>query len=110
MLLLLLLLLLLPLLALLPLPLPLLVHRYNAEKADIWSAGVMLYAMLAGRYPFDSDMPDHVRLQLMTQRPLRNLPPGLSAECRHLLEGMLHPNEDERMTVAQIKQDPWFLM
>lgn len=75
----------------------------------------MLYAMLAGRYPFDGGMPDgnlpdHVRLQLMTQRPLSDLPPGLSAACRDFLEGILHPNEDERMTVAQIKQHPWFLM
>jgi serine/threonine-protein kinase SRK2 len=69
----------------------------------------MLYAMLAGRYPFNRDLPDHERLQLMIQRPLMGLPPGLSAECRELLEGMLHPNEDERMIVAQIKQHPWFL-
>jgi serine/threonine protein kinase len=69
----------------------------------------MLYAMLAGNYPFDRNAADHVRLQLMTQRPLKGLPPGLSAEGQHLLEGMLHPNQEERMTVAQIKQHPWFL-
>jgi serine/threonine protein kinase len=69
----------------------------------------MLYAMLAGKYPFDRNAADHVRLQLMTQRPLKGLPAGLSAEGRELLEGMLHPNQHERMTVAQIKQHPWFL-
>lgn len=69
----------------------------------------MLYAMLVGRYPFDSNLPDHQRLQLMTQRPLRNMPAALSPECRQLLEGLLHPNQHERMTVAEIKQHPWFL-
>jgi serine/threonine protein kinase len=71
----------------------------------------MLYAMLTGSYPFDSNLPDLERMTRMTRRPL-SLPEkasGLSAECRELLEGMLHPNQHERMTVAQIKQHPWFL-
>lgn len=68
----------------------------------------MLYAMLVGKYPFDSNLPDMQRLQLMTQRPLKDMA-GLSPECRQLVEGMLHPNQHERVTVAQIKQHPWFL-
>ena len=68
----------------------------------------MLYAMLLGRYPFDSNMPDQLRLRVMTERPLEGAE-GLSAECQELLEGMLHPNQHERMTVARIKQHPWFL-
>jgi serine/threonine protein kinase len=71
----------------------------------------MLYAMLAGNYPFDSNLPDLERMTRMTRRPL-SLPEkaaGLSAECRELLEGMMHPNQHKRMTVSQIKQHPWFL-
>jgi serine/threonine protein kinase len=69
----------------------------------------MLYAMLAGHYPFDSNLPDHQRLQLMTQRPIRRLPANLTPECRQLLEAMLHPNQHERISIADIKQHPWFL-
>jgi serine/threonine protein kinase len=84
-------------------------HRYNAEQAHVWIAGVMLYAMVVGKYPFENHLPHAIAWPLLTERPLQNLPPGLTAECRELLEGMLHPNKDERMTVKRIKQHPWFL-
>jgi serine/threonine protein kinase len=69
----------------------------------------MLYATLAGRYPFDTNMPEDARLEIMCQRPLAGLPAHLSPGCRDLLEQMLHPNPDARITVAAIKQHPWFL-
>lgn len=64
----------------------------------------MLYEMLTGYNPFESGLPS-----LTMQRPLTGLPAELSAECRQLLEGMLHPDPYERMTVSHIKQHPWFL-
>lgn len=68
----------------------------------------MLYAMLAGTYPFDANMPDERRLALMMQRPLRGLPASLSQEGRQLLEALLHPNQQERISVQDIQEHPWF--
>jgi len=81
---------------------------YDGRKADIWSAGVLLYAMLTGTYPFPDNIPQQLRLQAMQARPLPNLPWQLSQECRQLLEALLHPNPAERITIEGIRQNTCF--
>lgn len=86
---------------------------YDTEKADVWSCGVTLYCMLAGRYPFlDSDQ--QVRLKL-----IQGLTPydvevavgklvGISPECLDLVRQLLDIDPRSRPTIAQVMANPWF--
>ncbi|KDD76468.1 protein kinase [Helicosporidium sp. ATCC 50920] len=87
---------------------------YDTEKADVWSAGVTLFCMLAGRYPF-TDADNAVRLRCIqtlgaeqVERALEALPADVSPGCRALLRGVLRVRPEERLALQQVVEDPWF--
>eukprot|EP00879_Flechtneria_rotunda_P002116 GHRR01002298.1.p1 GENE.GHRR01002298.1~~GHRR01002298.1.p1 ORF type:complete len:377 (+),score=117.01 GHRR01002298.1:413-1543(+) len=94
--------------------------NYDGKKADIWSCGVMLYVMLFGQYPFETQQPGGPKLEpdrrirTMMDRIVNmqwSLPAGIeiSAECRDLLTRMLVRNPDDRITMEEIHRHPWFI-
>ncbi|KAK3489435.1 uncharacterized protein B0T23DRAFT_321709 [Neurospora hispaniola] len=77
---------------------------YKGSAVDIWAMGVILFAMLAGRLPFDdSDM------DTMLQRARKGyykMPNELSREAKDLIRKILVVNPLQRITMKQMWKHP----
>lgn len=78
---------------------------YSGTSVDVWSAGVMLFALLVGQLPFnDNSIP---KLYQKIQAGIKTLPSFLSEEAKDLIRRMLTVDPKQRITVRDILAHPW---
>ena len=81
--------------------------KYN-QKCDIWSAGVILYAILSGKFPFNGKSDKEIYKSILkktydlTSEPWDNI----SKEAKDLISHMLC-DEDKRFSSEKILNHPW---
>lgn len=80
-------------------------EKYDGRKADVWSCGVILYALLVGALPFDDD--NLRQLLEKVKRGVFHIPHFVPPDCQSLLRGMIEINPERRLTLSEINRHPW---
>ncbi|EAQ89890.1 hypothetical protein CHGG_06509 [Chaetomium globosum CBS 148.51] len=73
---------------------------YKGSAVDIWSMGVILFAMLAGRLPFDDD--DMAVMLTKAKRADYKMPLHLTREAKDLVRRILVDQPAHRITMKQM--------
>jgi serine/threonine protein kinase len=79
--------------------------KYSGPKVDLWSCGVILFAMICGYLPFEDPNTSSLYRKILNCE--YEIPKNVSAEARDLLTKILDTNPETRLTVDQVLAHPW---
>ncbi|XP_057374397.2 serine/threonine-protein kinase PLK4-like [Daphnia carinata] len=74
-------------------------------EADVWGLGCLLYTLLVGRPPFDTDAVKSTLTRVVMAD--YKLPVTMSAEAKDLIQRLLKKNPKERPTLDEVMEHPF---
>ncbi len=81
-------------------------EKYNGLLVDIWSSGIVLYAMICGFLPFE-DKDNDILYDKICEGKF-NVPNFISDLGNDFLHRILNVDPNKRYNLIQIKNHPWF--
>lgn len=81
-------------------------HKYVPSLCDVWSCGVLLFAMICGRLPFEDANTSQLYKKILAAE--YTLPNHVSGAARVIIAGMLTTDPDKRFSSLDVRRQPWF--
>ena len=78
---------------------------YTGPEVDVWSLGIILYVLVAGKVPFDDKSLSALHEKIKSGR--FTVPLHLSPECQNLVKVMIEVDPEKRATLGEIMTHPW---
>lgn len=79
---------------------------YDGRKADSWSCGVILYALIVGCLPFDDD--NLRNLLEKVKRGVFTMPAFVPPDCVDLIHNMVRVDSEQRYTLDDVQKHPFY--
>jgi serine/threonine protein kinase len=80
---------------------------YDSKTTDLWSLGVIVFAMVTGELPWTKR--DQNELFDQIRRGEYTIPNFISDDCAWFLQGLMTVSTDDRLTVESALAHPWVL-
>jgi len=80
--------------------------KYEGSKVDVWSSGIIMYALICGFLPFED--PDTSKLYKKILIGEFHMPEFISKEAQDLIAKILVTDPARRIRIKDIKRHPWF--
>jgi 5'-AMP-activated protein kinase catalytic alpha subunit len=75
--------------------------RYNGLQTDIWSSGVVFYAMVAGYLPFEDPKTSNLYKKIMAAD--YQMPKFLTPDCKDFITKILSTDPETRYKISDIR-------
>ena len=82
--------------------------HYECVNVDIWSCGVIMFALLCGYLPFEDQNTNRLYKKILAGQ--YDIPKFVNPEARDLIKRILNVDPEARFKISQIKDSKWYCL